>query len=175
MPRTRELLSQSSGGPRFPQLLQWMGADPRGYALHVTLFLSSDEAHAKIQLRRQFTMLNCDFYSGWVSPVKSPIPKTFSEWLHWALSRHLLSGNLTLHGTASCCTPGQLASLALRMGASGAGICRLRRRRGPGTGSVSCSTQGVFPRWWRLQEECDANLHQHPQPAACTGALQIAL
>lgn len=38
---------------------------------------------------------------------------------------------LTLHDTASHCTPGQPASLALLTGAPGAGICRLRPPTGP--------------------------------------------
>lgn len=69
-----------------------MGADPQGYTPRVKLFLSPDEAHAKIQLRRQLTTLNGNFYVGWVSPMKSPIPKNFSEQLHQTLHAHLLSG-----------------------------------------------------------------------------------
>lgn len=84
-------LMQGPAAPSSPTPVG-VGADPRGDAPRVKLFLSPDEAHAKTQLRRQLTTLNCDFCVGWVSPMKSPIPKNFSERLHRALHAHLLSG-----------------------------------------------------------------------------------
>lgn len=145
--------------------------------LHLWNFLSSDEAHAKIQLRRQLTALHHNFYLGWPLPMKSSISKTLSERLHRAPSRHLLSGKQIdlawhcklLHARAigfNGITHGSPASGDL-LAQAPAGARELAASAPP---HRECSQ-----RWWLLQEECAANLHEHPQPAARTGKLKKAL
>lgn len=118
-------------------------------------------------------MLNCDFYLGWVLPTKSPIPKNLSEQLHRVLSRRCCQvSKLTLRDTTSLCTPGKLASMALLMGALGAGICRLRPPTGPVTWQRQLLGTGSAP---GAGDRYSKNLREHSQPPVRAGNLKISL